>query len=170
MSDAAHICTKGFAVPFADAWRILTNPYNFPRLYPNWVNAVEQIDANTYEGTGTLGDPVIITPVLNQAYGVADFQTINLDGKSEKLRSRIIPIGTRQTLVVQIVVRSEVMQLATTFDVDEDLFWRIYVQNVNHDLGVARKFVEDLYRQYHHEIVESRDLNKNLNWSRYEIK
>ena len=86
------------------------------------------------------------------------------------LRSRIIPIGTRQTLVVQIVIRSEVMQLATTFDVDEDLFWRIYVQNVNHDLGVARKYVEGLYQQYHDEVVQSRDLNNRLNWSQYDAK
>ena len=66
MTDSAHICTKGFGVPFADAWRILTNPNNFPNLYPNWVSVIEQIDGTTYEGTGALGDPVIITPLLNQ--------------------------------------------------------------------------------------------------------
>ena len=145
MSSDIFVTSKYFAVPFDYAWQLLTNPLYFPDLYPNWVTSVEPLDESSYEGAGSVGDPFIIVPRLNKQFGAADFETIDIDGNIEITRSRLFPVE-RGCLMVYLVVRNEVIHLAEAFQVDHDLFWKIYMQNLQHDLSRAKLVVEKLYK------------------------
>ena len=85
-----HVSSVFVGAGFDAVWERITDPLQFPELYPTWTEAVEAIAPDTYRGRGPEGEEFDIRPTLDRELGVVDFE-VQAGGAVE--RSSTSPSG-----------------------------------------------------------------------------
>lgn len=91
---------------FDTVWERITDPRNFPEMYPAWATEVEVINSDTFRGRGPDGDEFLIRPKLNHEFGVVDFD-VEAGGNVERSRSRLFDMADNACELVHLAVRWE---------------------------------------------------------------
>lgn len=117
---------------FDTVWSCITDPLNFPKMYPVWTTAVEKIDEGAYRGIGPDGDEFVIRPELNRRFGIVDF-TVEADRGVERSRSRLFDVGEGACELVHLAVR---------WDGLDDESWEEHKRGTDGDLERMKRLVE----------------------------
>jgi hypothetical protein len=129
-----HLSSVRFRLPFDVVWDKLTNPLEFPGLYPAWTARVEPAGSpGAYSGVGPAGDRFTIRPILSREHGVIDFEVLDERGQVERSRSRLFPLGTDGCVLVH---------LAERWEGADDALWAEHRRRTDRDLENARRVVE----------------------------
>lgn len=118
---------------FDTVWERITDPRNFPEMYPAWTSEVEVIDEGTYRGKGPDGDEFLIRPKLHHEFGIVDFD-VEAGGTIERSRSRLFDVGENACELVHLAVRWEGL---------DDGDWERHKQGTDDDLERMRRLIED---------------------------
>jgi hypothetical protein len=132
-----HISALMFDVPFNTLWERLSNPLNFPELYPSWTIRVERKNDREFNGIAPEGDSFTITPYVNREQGVIDFKIVDRAGHEEWSRSRIFPLQLCSCMYVHLAVRWKGI---------DDEFWEVFKQGTDRDIENAKAVLERQYR------------------------
>ncbi len=132
-----HISSLLINVPFDFLWQQLSNPLNFPQLYPHWTSQVESKGNGEFEGVAPEGDLLTITPYISKEQGVIDFKIVAPTGNEELSRSRIFPLKTGGCMYIHLAVQWE--------GIDHE-GWEAFKQGTDRDLENARVIIEQQYR------------------------
>jgi hypothetical protein len=119
---------------FDAIWDQITDPLNFPEIYPAWTTEVEKVDENTYHGTGPGGDEFVIRPELNRKFGIVDF-TVEAGQDIEQSRSRLFDVDENTCVLVHLAVRWN--------EIDDEQ-WEIHKRGTNDDLERLKRLVESM--------------------------
>ncbi|MBW3578937.1 MAG: hypothetical protein KY462_14590 [Actinobacteria bacterium] len=128
-----HVSTVHYGIPFDLLWSHLSDPLQFPHLYPNWTTQVDRADEASFRGVGPGGDTFRIIQRLNRDHGVIDFEIIAEGGETEVSRSRLFPLPGRSCLYVHVATRSSRM---------DDAFWNDFKCATDQDVENARRLLE----------------------------
>jgi hypothetical protein len=135
MSDSpdTHLFSVCIEASFEQVWDQITDPMNFPELYPAWTVEVEQVDDETFEGAGPNGDNFLIRPILDHTFGVIDFE-VKTSGSVEYSRSRLFRVDEHTCQLVHLAVRWENI---------DDTSWETHTRGTENDLKRMKQLIED---------------------------
>lgn len=119
--------------PPAVVWQWITDPLNFPAIYPNWTANVEERTERGYAATGPAGERFRIVPKLDRAHGVVDFEVIGAEGNVELSRSRLFDMKGGGCTLVHLAVR---------WDGVDDVGWEQHKRATDEDLANAKRLIE----------------------------
>ena len=80
--DRTHASSVFVAADFQTVRERITDPLEFPALYPIWTTDIERINEDHYRGLGPAGDEFVIRPFLDRKHGIVDFD-IEAGGTTE---------------------------------------------------------------------------------------
>jgi hypothetical protein len=129
-----YVSSVHIEASFDTVWDQVTDPLNFPEMYPAWTTEVEKVDENTYYGTGPGGDEFVIRPDLNQKFGIVDF-TVEADQDVEQSRSRLFNVDENACVFIHLAVR---------WDKIADEEWETHKQGTDDDLERMKRIVETM--------------------------
>jgi hypothetical protein len=116
--------------PFNIVWDQISNPQNYPKLYPNWIKSIKKISENRYFVDDQFGQSYEMTLFLNKEFGVVDLQI----GK-EASRMRIMPLSDDSTVVVHLAKKwSDINQIC----------WFFHKRTTDRDFKNAKAIIEGL--------------------------
>lgn len=72
--DEHHITKSVIRKPYDIVWSQLSNPLNYPSLYPNWVKSVKIINENRFWIDDQFGSGYEIKITLNKEFSVIDIE------------------------------------------------------------------------------------------------
>lgn len=127
-----HVSTVFIRASVDAVWRRITDPLEFPELYPAWTSEVEEVGEGTYLGTGPRGDEFVIRPELNREFGVVDFE-VETGGAVERSRSRLFDVGETACQLVHLAVR---------WDGIDDGDWERHRRGTDDDLVRMKRLIE----------------------------
>jgi hypothetical protein len=136
MQPETHISSFFFNLSFDFLWEYLTDPLNFPEIYPNWTSQVTKAENGEFLGIAPTGDSFTIVPQTNYKYGIIDFKIIDELGKIEWSRSRVFPLKTGGCIYIHLAVRWD--------GVDDDV-WREHQKLTDKDLEHAKTILEQRF-------------------------
>lgn len=116
--------------PYDVVWKIISNPLNYPQIYPFWLSEVKKVDPNSYEGKGPHGE-YKFTRKIEHEFGIVDLQL-----GEESSRTRLFPLDEGSTVVIHLAVRWK--------DMNNPLNWFFYKKGVDKDFKNAKKVIEKL--------------------------
>lgn len=131
-AEDTHVSSVLIATTYDLVWKRITNPTNFPELYPNWATSVERTDEGRYRGIGPEGDEFLIEPRLDEEFGVVDFE-IDAGGAIERSRSRLFDVDEHSCLLIHVAVRWEGV---------DDHDWREQKRGIDDDLARMKRLLE----------------------------
>lgn len=123
-----HVTKISIEKPYAEVWAWVSQPMNFPKLYPNWVKDITELSENNYEVTMPEGYKHTMESKINKETGSIDFDV----NPGEVSRSRLIPLSENETLYIHIAVKG---------DQPDELF-KIIMENVDKDYINAKAVIE----------------------------
>lgn len=131
--EDVHVSTVFVEAGYDVVWILVSDPLNFPDIYPSWTSEVTQREGE-YAARGPGGDEFLIHPELDRGYGVVDFE-MDLGGVVERSRSRLFGAGDDACVLVHVAVRWE--------GVDDDA-WRRHREATDSDLERMKEFAESV--------------------------
>ena len=130
--DGTYVSNVFIEASFDTVWERITDPSNFPEIYPAWTTEVETIDEDTYRGKGPDGDEFTIRPKLNREFGIVDFD-VEADGNVERSRSRLFDVDEHACELVHLAVRWEGV---------DDEHWERHERGTDNDLERMKRLIE----------------------------
>lgn len=129
--DDLHVSTVFVEAGFEEVWRLVSDPLNFPEIYPSWADEVTCGDGE-YTARGPEGDEFVIRPELDRRYGVVDYE-VEVGDAVERSRSRLFSAGRNACLLVHVAVRWD--------GVDDDA-WKRHQRDTDSDLERMKEAAE----------------------------
>jgi len=130
--SSSHLISVFFGVPADLVWPWLSNPLQFPRLYPSWVKRVEWLGPAFYVAVGTTGSRFVLRPRLCQETGVIDIEIVTPGAKVEVTRGRLFPVSGGCLFV----------HVASRWEGEDEASWAIRRRAVEGDLARAARELE----------------------------
>lgn len=130
-AEDTHVSSVFIAADYDTVWERITDPTNFPELYPHWTTSVKP-EEGRYRGIGSEGDEFLIEPRLDEEFGVVDFE-IDAGGPIERSRSRLFDVDEHSCLLVHVAVRWEGI---------DDRDWQEHKRGTDEDLARMERLVE----------------------------
>lgn len=131
-TEETYVSSVFIAAGYDTVWERITDPTNFPELYPHWTTTVGTTNEGLYHGVGPDGDEFLIKPRLEEEHGVIDFE-IGAGGAIERSRSRLFDIDEHSCLLVHVAVRWR--------DID-DHDWEEHKRGTDDDLTRMKRLIE----------------------------
>ena len=131
--EDSHVCAVFVGAAPGVVWRWVTDPLNFPTIYPNWTASVEASTDGGYAATGAAGDRFLILPQLDRRHGVIDFEVVDGDGNVELSRSRLFEMKGGGATLIHLAVRWEGV---------DDAAWERHRRGTEDDLANAKRVIE----------------------------
>jgi hypothetical protein len=116
--------------PYNVVWKIISDPINYPQIYPFWLSKVKKVDSNSYEGKGPHGK-YKFTKIIEHDFGIVDLKL-----GEESSRTRLFSLDDESTVVIHLGVRWK--------DMKNPLAWFFYKRGVDKDFKNAKKVIEKL--------------------------
>lgn len=126
-----HLSTVFIEEAFEEVWGLVSDPMNFPEIYPSWTSEVTHEDGG-YNARGPGGDEFVINPQLDRGHGVVDFE-VEAGDAVERSRSRLFSAGKDACVLVHVAVRWE--------GADDDA-WRRHRMATDSDLERMKEVAE----------------------------
>lgn len=127
-----YVSSVQFCLPYTVAWSQLSNPLNFPLLYPHWVQRMEP-SGSAYKGVAPSDASFTVVPHLNEDFGIIDFEIIDDIGQVELSRSRLFPLKSGGCFLVHLAVR---------WDGVDEAYWQEHQAATDADLENAKQILE----------------------------
>lgn len=121
--------------PYEYVWSKISDPLNYPSLYPGWIKKVELVSSDHYRiRFPHMDEAFSMKRLINKDAGLIDLH-IFLPGKEEPEVSvgRIISIGQNRTAVVHLGVKWKEFN---------PVYWLIYTFIIDSDFKNAAKVIE----------------------------
>lgn len=130
--EETHVSSVFVRADFETVWERITDPMNFPELYPAWTTDVERIGEGVYRGTEPAGDAFVIRPRLDPDYGIVDFD-VEANGSVERSRPRLFDVDEGSCVLVHLAAR---------WDGVDDRYWEEHKRGTDEDLARMKQLVE----------------------------
>lgn len=125
-----HITKIVVRKPYDKVWAWISNPMNYPRIYPFWIAKIKEIEADSYEAEGSRGHIYKFSRVIEKKFGVVDLKI-----GEELSRTRLFPLNENNTVIIHLGVRWKQMK--------NPLFWFFYKRSVDKDFKNTKKIIEN---------------------------